>query len=235
MAASTDLAFDWGTHRSSSPSTERNAEHFVSRSPPRARSWSRRRRREEADIVARVRRGAPWIARQRARFERWRPGLGPDNTRAVKRISSSADLIASGRHVARRTFGWTEGGSCSWSRPTDHAFRFSVLRHWYRLQAHQIFPERLHAVLPPFGRQGILRPRLVIRDMTHRWGSYTPKKSLVLNLDLVRASPSFIDYVIAHELAHALHPDHGSGWEDLLTRLMPDWRCRKDELERQLL
>lgn len=84
-------------------------------------------------------------------------------------------------------------------------------------------------------RVGVERPRLMIREMTHRWGSFTAKGLLVLNLELVRASPSLIDYVIAHELAHALHPDHGAKWEELLTRAMPDWRARKDELERELL
>ena len=71
--------------------------------------------------------------------------------------------------------------------------------------------------------------------MSRRWGSFTPKGNLVLNSELVQASPHLIDYVIAHELAHALHPDHGSGWQALLTQTMQDWRSRKDDLERQLL
>lgn len=123
------------------------------------------------------------------------------------------------------------------SLPDDKGmvFRRTVLQHWYRIYAHRVFPERLSAILPPFARLGVARPRLVIRNMTHRWGSFTAKGALILNLDLVRASPSLIDYVIAHELAHALHPDNGAGWEELLTRVMPDWRARKDALERELL
>jgi predicted metal-dependent hydrolase len=58
---------------------------------------------------------------------------------------------------------------------------------------------------------------------------------LVLNSDLVRASPKLIDYVIGHELAHARYPDHGPQWRKLLTAVMPDWVERKDLLERQLL
>ena len=58
---------------------------------------------------------------------------------------------------------------------------------------------------------------------------------LVLNRDLIRASIQSIDYVIIHELAHAIEPDHGVGWQALMKRLLPDWKERKIELETRLL
>jgi predicted metal-dependent hydrolase len=67
--------------------------------------------------------------------------------------------------------------------------------------------------------------------MAKRWGSFTPGGRVVLNVDLVRASPRLIDYVICHELAHAFHPDHGSEWRTLLNTVMPDWESRKAQLE----
>src|SRR3954470_21870366 len=62
------------------------------------------------------------------------------------------------------------------------------------------------------GAHGIAKPRLIIRPMSQRWGSFTAKGNLVPNTELAQASPHLIDYVIAHELAHALHPDHGANW-----------------------
>ncbi len=67
--------------------------------------------------------------------------------------------------------------------------------------------------------------------MSKRWGSYTPKGRIVLNVDLVRASPILIDYVICHELAHAFYPDHGKEWRNLFDTVMPDWESRKARLE----
>jgi hypothetical protein len=90
-------------------------------------------------------------------------------------------------------------------------------------------------VAPPFLRLGIDYPSLVIRRMTRRWGSFTAAGNLVLNRDLIRASPRLIDYVVAHELAHGSHPDHGPEWQSLLTRVMPDWHERKALLELQLI
>jgi Protein of unknown function DUF45 len=55
------------------------------------------------------------------------------------------------------------------------------------------------------------------------------------NRDLIRASILSIDYVIIHELAHAIEPDHGVGWQALMKRLLPDWKERKTELETRLL
>jgi predicted metal-dependent hydrolase len=55
-----------------------------------------------------------------------------------------------------------------------------------------------------------------------------------LNVDLVRAGPHLIDYVICHELAHAFYGNHGGEWQDLLSSVMPDWKQRKSQLEAML-
>lgn len=109
-----------------------------------------------------------------------------------------------------------------------------LLQAFYRLKAREVFRQRFDIVLKPFVRRGLRRPSLVIRPMAKRWGSYTPSGRVVLNIDLVRASPRLIDYVICHELAHAFYPDHGDGWRELLKTVMPDWEERKEALEATL-
>ncbi len=237
MVVSADLAFDWGG--ASIPlRVQRSARNVlrIAVTPEGNVEVVAPLAATDADIVARVRRRASWITRQLVRFERWRPRTPP------RQYESGETHLVLGRPyrlLIQRgpTDVRLDGGRLILALPAerDLTFRRALIRHWYRVQAHRIFPERLDAMLPPFERQGVHRPRLVIREMTHRWGSFTPKGTLVLNLELVRASPSYIDYVIAHELAHALHPDHGHEWVELLTRLMPDWRTRKDDLERELL
>jgi predicted metal-dependent hydrolase len=106
-----------------------------------------------------------------------------------------------------------------------------LLQAFYSLKARDAFRQRFDLVIEPFVRKGLKRPSLLIRRMSKRWGSFTPKGRVVLNVDLVRASPRLIDYVICHELAHAFYPDHGEGWRDLLSVVMPDWAARKAELE----
>ena len=116
----------------------------------------------------------------------------------------------------------------------DQAQCRRLLTAFYAVAARKVFQDRLDAVAAPFLRKGLKRPSLVIRKMTKRWGSYTPKGRIVLNVDLVRASPAQIDYVICHELTHAFHPDHGKEWRNMLSNIMPDWEVRKFMLETQL-
>lgn len=116
-------------------------------------------------------------------------------------------------------------------RVDDQAHCRRLLAAFYSLTARTVFRERLDAVIPPFARKGMRKPVLVVRRMTKRWGSYTPNGRIVLNIDLVRASPMLIDYVICHELAHAFHPNHGKEWQSLLDAVMPDWQIRKARLE----
>ena len=63
---------------------------------------------------------------------------------------------------------------------------------------------------------------------------YTLNGNITLNVDLVRAGPNLIDYVICHEFAHAFYRDHSKGWRNLLSSVMPDWEERKLQLETML-
>jgi predicted metal-dependent hydrolase len=189
------------------------------------------------EIVARVSRRGGWIKRELLRCERWRP-----RTPARQYVSGETHLFLGKQYRLVVTCEGAPNVRLDGDRivlavreNSEFVHRRALLRHWYGLQSHRVFPERVEATAPPFLRLGIEKPRLIVRAMSQRWGSFTPKGNLVLNSELVQASPHLIDYVIAHELAHALHPDHGSGWQALLTQTMQDWRSRKDELERQLL
>lgn len=71
-----------------------------------------------------------------------------------------------------------------------------------------------------------------IRHMKTRWGSCNPYKSYInLNIELIKKPKACIEYVIFHELAHLLYPDHSKKFYDYLTLYMPDWQKRKEILE----
>lgn len=67
--------------------------------------------------------------------------------------------------------------------------------------------------------------------MPKRWGSAHKDGLIFLNPELVRAPSICIDYVIAHELCHLKHPNHGPQFYDLLDELFPRWREIKARLE----
>jgi predicted metal-dependent hydrolase len=71
------------------------------------------------------------------------------------------------------------------------------------------------------GLLGIAPSRVTIKDTKSRWGSCAPDKSLALSWRLVMA-PAFVqDYVVAHEVAHLRHMNHGPKFWAQVDELTP--------------
>lgn len=187
-------------------------------------------------VRARVTRRGDWIQRQRERFARWRPRTPP------RQYLGGESHLFLGRQLRLRVLqdspqGIAVEGNNLEARVANSRDRAAVrdaVETWYAAQAKVILRERFVQQCRIWRRQGVAPPKLAVRALKNRWGSLTVARTLTLNAELVHASPRLIDYVIAHELAHAIHPDHGSKWRELLTRVMPDWEDRKAQLERQL-
>jgi predicted metal-dependent hydrolase len=191
----------------------------------------------DEQIIARVTRRGGWIVRRFREFERWRPRTPPR-----RYVSGETHLFLGRQHRLKLECSSLENVAIRGDRiiiclakPDDPERCRALLESWYAARCRDVFPERVTFVAPPFLRIGVGYPSLVVRRMTRRWGSLTVAGNLVLNRDLIRASPRLIDYVVAHELAHGAHPHHGLEWQALLTRVMPDWRERKALLEQQLI
>ena len=104
-----------------------------------------------------------------------------------------------------------------------------VIRQWY-LQKAQYHFQKAAEKYQPLVRKEV--DRISIREMKTRWGSCNPSKGYInLNLKLIEKPMECIEYVVFHELAHLIHPDHSHRFYDYLNLHMPDWRKRKARLE----
>lgn len=83
--------------------------------------------------------------------------------------------------------------------------RKQVLRQWYLERAQMKIPPRvrLHAK-----SLGVTYQQIKITDSRYRWGSCTPGNNLNFNWRLIKAPMFVIDYIVIHELAHLLEPNH---------------------------
>ena len=72
--------------------------------------------------------------------------------------------------------------------------------------------------------------RLVISNPGQRWGSCNVQNVIRLNWRLIMAPLPLIDYVVAHELCHVVHKNHGAGFWRLLATVMPDYQARRAQL-----
>ena len=93
---------------------------------------------------------------------------------------------------------------------------------------------RLGAGLDALSRQAGLRPtRLTVRDTRSRWGSCTADGAIMLCWRLIMAPPEVQHYVMAHELAHLRHMNHGPDFWMLVDRLTPHRRMAELWLHRE--
>ena len=61
--------------------------------------------------------------------------------------------------------------------------------------------------------------RVTVRDTRSRWGSCGPDGVLSFSWRLVFAPPEVLDYLVAHEVAHLVHMNHGPRFWALAERL----------------
>lgn len=71
------------------------------------------------------------------------------------------------------------------------------------------------------GRVGRPLARVSLRDPRTRWGSCSSDGAISLSWRLILAPAEVLDYVVAHEVAHLVHRDHGPGFWRLVAELTP--------------
>ncbi|MDO6827927.1 SprT family zinc-dependent metalloprotease [Poseidonibacter sp. 1_MG-2023] len=104
-----------------------------------------------------------------------------------------------------------------------------LLNEWYILKAEKYFQKVVEEYLSIVKKEV---KNIKIRQMKTRWGSCNTSKGYInLNSELIKKRRESIEYVIFHELAHLVHPNHSREFYNYLDTYMPDWKKRKDKLE----
>ena len=115
----------------------------------------------------------------------------------------------------------------------DFAKKQKMVIRYLDEQCRSIFGEIILETYPIFQKYGVPMPELRIRNMETRWGSCLAKKEIVtLNKRLLEAPRNCIEYVVMHEFCHFVHPNHSKQFYAFLTMLMPDWKQRKETLDK---
>ena len=117
----------------------------------------------------------------------------------------------------------------------DFRHKEIMMSKWLKQYQTTVFEELLQEKYLLFEKYGVTYPILKIRNMTSRWGSCQPKKGIItLNSKLIEAPRNCIEYVILHEFVHFIHPNHSRQFWDFVAMMMPDWKERKEELEKRI-
>lgn len=111
---------------------------------------------------------------------------------------------------------------------TNSDKRHKIVENWYR--------EQLKAELPALiakweQRMQVSVDQFYVRRMKTRWGSCNPQKRTIrLNTDLARKPRECLEYLVVHEMAHLLIPNHSARFIALMDEFMPNWRDHRNQL-----
>lgn len=100
---------------------------------------------------------------------------------------------------------WREGNEIHVAGKEEYLAR--RLRDWLASEARRLIVPLALAKAERVDRRV---KRVSIRDQRSRWGSCGPDGSLSFSWRLVLAPPEVLDYLVAHEVAHLVHMNHGA-------------------------
>jgi predicted metal-dependent hydrolase len=74
-------------------------------------------------------------------------------------------------------------------------------------------------------------PKIFLKkNLKSRWASLTKKRSINLNMNLIKAPQCVIEYIVLHEICHLKIKGHSHHYWDLVYRYMPDYQDKIDWL-----
>lgn len=191
-------------------------------------------RMPEGTVRAVVAGRLPWIRQQRSRYRAAPP------VPFLEYVDGEEHWLDGQRHVLRLVHGRGATGIVTGDGRREialhvepfasYAARQRTYERWLRLHTRALATELVERWAPVMG-VGV--PELGIKRMRTRWGTCNHRDRRVwLNLELVRRPRACLEYVVVHELAHLIVPNHSRSFWAVVDRHLPGWREARAELGR---
>jgi predicted metal-dependent hydrolase len=184
-------------------------------------------------VKEKLKKKAPWIIRQQSYFLTFQP-----KTPAKRFVGGETHLYLGRQYRLKVINSKIESvklkGKFIEVAAADKLRVKQLVGEWYLHNAKIKFPTIAQPLIDNFKKHKIEPSSIILRDMSTRWGSCTPKGKIILNPELIKAPKGCIEYVIIHELSHLVHHNHTLKFIDLQTKEMQDWEKWKMKLEKLL-
>lgn len=189
----------------------------------------------EREIEAFLKRRAAFVASAIERFAKRR-----DTVPVPQTFADGERLRAFGEDwVIRVEKGDRICGACSEKTlfltvkdPADEAQRRRAAEQWAVAFLTARVAEYCRRAERDFAPYGVLPPTVRFRRMISRWGSCNTRRAvLTFNYALIGAPPEAVEYVVYHEFAHLLYPNHSPAFYEQVAAFLPDWKARRAMLK----
>ena len=102
-----------------------------------------------------------------------------------------------------------------------------TFREFYREKGKQRIPERVAYYQD---RMGVQPKAVKIIDLKNRWASCSPGGNVNFHWKCMMAPATVLDYIVVHELAHLIYPNHTAAFWNEVDKVVPDYQERKEWL-----
>lgn len=111
---------------------------------------------------------------------------------------------------------------------TSHQKRADIMHAWHKALLHGVVPGLIRHWE---ARLGVKVKGYFLQRMKTQWGSCNTRAGTIrLNTELVKKPQDLLSYIVLHEMAHLIEPDHGERFVALLQEHLPTWREARAEL-----
>lgn len=111
---------------------------------------------------------------------------------------------------------------------TSSEKRAEIMHAWHKTLLHAEVPDLLKHWET---RLGVKVKSYFLQRMKTKWGSCNARaRNIRLNTELVKKPKDLLSYVVLHEMAHLIEPNHSERFVALLNKHYPTWREARAEL-----
>lgn len=102
----------------------------------------------------------------------------------------------------------------------------AILDEWYREQLKVIIPKYISKWEEPMN---VKVSAFRVRQMKSRGLCHIDDSSIVINIELAKKPLEYLEYIIVHEMAHLLVPNHSKKFWAIVDKFLPNWRQIKKQ------
>lgn len=96
-----------------------------------------------------------------------------------------------------------------------------LFKHFYRTKGLSRISKRVEHFAP---KLGVDYRAIRVMDLQHHWASCSPKGDLNFHWRCLMAPLVVLDYIVVHELAHRIEPNHSAAFWNIVDKIMPDYQ-----------
>ena len=110
--------------------------------------------------------------------------------------------------------------------PSDYRTKYMTYEKWRRAAIRSVIVDYCNEIYPLFARRGVNQPKkITLGEYKSFWGECFAKRGeLKFSYRLFEKDTELIRYVVVHEFAHFLEPNHSDRFWAIVAEIVPDYK-----------